>query len=85
MTEIVDYEHLEPIPTSYAFAGIVLSVAFFQTLSQILPQVGYPKAVGREDYWRWRNLVVSWTHALIVAVWDIIWYVECILLVAEIL
>ena len=74
MAEVVDYERLEPIPASYACAGIVLSIAFFQTLNQTVLRGGCPKAVGRENYWKWRNLVVSWMHALIVGVWDISWY-----------
>jgi len=77
MSKIVDYERLEPIPASYGYAGIVLSVAFFQTLNQVVLRIGCPKAVGRENYWKWRNLVVSWMHALIVGVWDITWYVGC--------
>jgi len=78
MSKVVDYEYerLEPIPASYGCAGIVLSVAFFQTLNQTVLRVGSPKAVGRENYWKWRNLVVSWMHALIVGVWDITWYVD---------
>jgi len=75
MAEIVDYERLEPIPASYGCAGIVLSIAFFQTLNQTLLRGGSPKAVGRDNYWKWRNLVVSWVHALIVGIWDITWYV----------
>jgi len=75
MPEIVDYERLEPIPASYGCAGIVLSIAFFQTVNQTVLRVGSPKAVGRDNYWKWRNLVVSWLHALIVGVWDITWYV----------
>jgi len=73
MPETVDYEYerLEPIPASYGYAGIVLSVAFFQTLNQTVLRVGSPKAVGRDNYWKWRNTVVSWMHALIVGVWDI--------------
>lgn len=71
MPETVDYERLEPIPASYGCAGIVLSIAFFQTLNQTVLRGGCPKAVGRENYWKWRNLVVSWIHALIVGVWDI--------------
>ena len=79
MAEVVDYERLEPIPASYGCAGIVLSIAFFQTLNQTVLRGGCPKAVGRENYWKWRNLVVSWMHALIVGVWDISWYVgQCV-------
>ena len=83
MSKIVDYERLEPIPASYGYAGIVLSVAFFQTLNQTVLRIGCPKAVGRENYWKWRNLVVSWMHALIVGVWDITWYVGRLMLVAD--
>jgi len=75
MAEVYEYERLEPIPASYGWAGIVLSIAFFQTLNQTVLRAGCPKAVGRENYWKWRNLVVSWTHAIIVGVWDITWYV----------
>ena len=83
MSKIVDYEHLEPIPASYGYAGIVLSVAFFQTLNQTVLRIGCPKAVGRENHWKWRNLVVSWMHALIVGIWDITWYVGCFVLAAD--
>ena len=74
MPEIVDYDRLEPIPASYGCAWVVLSIAFFQTLNQT---VLCPKAVGQNNnYWKWRNLVVSWLHAVIVGVWDITWYVK---------
>jgi len=76
MTEEADYESLEPIAASYGCAGIVLSIAFFQTLNQTVMRIGSPKAVGRENYWKWRNLVVSWMHALIVGIWDITWCVS---------
>lgn len=81
----VDFDRpapLGPIPVVYGYAGILLSVCFFQSLNQIvLRLVGCPKTVGRENVWKWRNLVVSWTHALIVGVWDLtcfFWYPELV-------
>jgi len=74
ISQVVDYERLEPIPASYGVAGIILSIAFFQTLNQTVLWIGCPRAVGRDNaYWKWRNLGVSWVHALIVGVWDITW------------
>lgn len=62
---------LAPIPASYGYAGILLSVCFFQSLNQLIVWIGCPRSVGRENVWKWRNLVVSWTHAVIVGIWDI--------------
>ena len=52
------------------------AIAFFQGLNYVVMRCGNPKAVRSDvDPWRWRNLFISWVHAAIVGVWDILWYV----------
>lgn len=81
-----NYEHLEPIPFAYGFGWIVSSVILFQTLNEILkrsyhaskatPGVGEDAKAGvkaDDDLWKWRNLLISWIHAVIVGTWDLSW------------
>lgn len=53
------------------------AIAFFHLLNVIIVTAGTPKSVSREvDPWRWKNLFISWFHAMIVGTWDILWYVH---------
>ncbi|XP_005102191.1 TLC domain-containing protein 2 [Aplysia californica] len=44
------------------------SMLFFQLVNWILKSKGPPKTL-KEDEWKWRNLYVSWVHALIISIW----------------
>jgi len=78
---LVNFELLEPIPLVYGYTGIAVSVVFFQSLNQFLLRFGSPRSVHVDEVWKWRNLFVSWVHALIVGTWDLSWLV-CLLPVA---
>ena len=60
------------IDSRYAYIGVLASAVAFQIANQILIVVGPPKSV-QTDEWKFRNLFISWIHALIVGIWDILW------------
>ena len=62
----------EEIGSRSAYIGVFLSAVAFQFANQILIITGPPKSVQTEE-WKFRNLFISWIHALIVGVWDILW------------
>lgn len=82
-----NYEHLERIPFAYGLGTIVSSLIFFQTLNEVLKRReatghrptaasssatgGRAREGGSDDPWKWRNLFISWIHALIVGTWDL--------------
>jgi len=76
---LVNFELLEPIPVVYGYTGVAVSVVFFQSLNQFLLQFGSPTSVRIDEMWKWRNLFVSWVHAVIVGTWDLSWLVWCML------
>ena len=73
MNEEYIWEGLEPVPTKYAYSGMVLTVVFFQILNKIVSGSHGPTKGNRPDYWKWKNLYISWIHACIVGIWDITW------------
>jgi len=77
-----NYEHLEPIPFVYGLGWIVSSVILFQTLNEILKRSYHASKAtpgieadtkASDDLWKWRNLLISWIHAVIVGTWDLSW------------
>ena len=62
----------EEIESRYAYIGVFLSAVAFQIANQILIITGPPKSVQTEE-WKFRNLFISWIHALIIGIWDILW------------
>ena len=72
--KITSFNVHEEIESRYAYTGVFLSAVAFQIANQILIITGPPKSVETEE-WKFRNLFISWVHALIVGVWDILWYV----------
>lgn len=72
-----NYEHLERIPFVYGAAIISSSVILFQTLNEILKRCYRSSSAtgvagrGGDDPWKWRNLFISWVHAIIVGTWDL--------------
>ena len=69
------FEHLEPIPAKYGYTGMLLSIFFFQILNKIVSGYGPPKSM-QTEVWKWKNLFVSWIHAVICGIWDLLWYVS---------
>ncbi|KAK3083911.1 hypothetical protein FSP39_005200 [Pinctada imbricata] len=68
------------IDTRHGYYMMFSSMLFFQLLNWTVARVGSPKSV-REDPWRWKNLFISWFHALICGTWDLL----CFVLYPEIL
>ncbi|THD24480.1 putative transmembrane protein 56 [Fasciola hepatica] len=69
------HSSLPPPETKFGVICTVLSIIAFKTLDNALKSVTPPEAIlskGPEQIWRWRNMVVSWVHALLVGTWDIL-------------
>ncbi|ESP00987.1 hypothetical protein LOTGIDRAFT_172917 [Lottia gigantea] len=69
-------ENLNSSPTNFWHGQYVMfgSIVFFQIVNIVVQKIGKPKSV-REDSWRWTNLVVSWVHAMIISIWDIVCFI----------
>jgi len=65
------YDALPPVPVKYGLSVIISSVIGFHILNEIVVKVGVPNTVEAKDTWKYRNLVISWIHALVVGVWDL--------------
>ena len=62
-----------PDQSAYFGAGVMISsILFFLSLNLLVTVIGAPTYI-RADFWKWRNLLISWIHALIVGIWDILW------------
>ena len=72
--EIYKWDSLEPVPVKYAYSGMILTVVFFQILNKIVGN-GNGSNGSKIDakFWKWKNLYISWIHAVIVGLWDISW------------
>lgn len=55
-----------------AFLAVVFSVVFFRISNLIVAKFIQPPLRAASDPWRWRNLFVSWIHAILCGCWDII-------------
>lgn len=56
-----------------AFLVVVFSVVFFRISNLIVAKFIEPPPSAINDPWRWRNLFVSWIHAILCGSWDIMW------------
>lgn len=60
----------------------VLSTVFFYILAEILNKIGKPNFVASDaEFWRWRNILISWVHGVLCGVWDflcVVWYPDCL-------
>ncbi|CAG5135365.1 unnamed protein product [Candidula unifasciata] len=66
-----DFSQLrEAVSVTHGQYLIVASVLFFQLVNLLVKSYGPPKSV-TDDEWKWRNLVVSWVHAMIASLWVI--------------
>ncbi|PAA89009.1 hypothetical protein BOX15_Mlig017238g1 [Macrostomum lignano] len=59
--------------------GVMIgTIIFFNILNRIVSYIGVPVAVVKhavnkeEEAWKWKNLLLSWIHAFIVGLWDIL-------------
>lgn len=67
-TAAVDLGPLDGVDCSYGTYGMLVVVVLFQFINWILKFVGPPKSL-RDDEWKWRNLAISWLHALVCIFW----------------
>ncbi|BFZ19115.1 hypothetical protein BsWGS_22154 [Bradybaena similaris] len=66
-----DFSQLrESVSVTHGQYLMFASVLFFQLLNLLVKSYGPPKSVTDEE-WKWRNLLVSWVHAVIASVWVI--------------
>ena len=68
-TESLASVPFERIPPRYGMSAVLASMVFFQILNKL---VGTPKSIETE-VWKWKNLFISWVHAVIIGVWDLTW------------
>lgn len=78
-TETEVFEHLEPIHVGYGIVTIISAMAFFQLINKLIISatgLGDEKSIiaaaSSRKEWQKRNLLISWMHAFIVSVWDIL-------------
>ncbi|XP_074642616.1 TLC domain-containing protein 2-like [Tubulanus polymorphus] len=69
MRTIADYD--QQLIAKYGIFTLLFSMLFFHILKTIVNFYGAPKVVPDKDEWRWKNLFVSWIHALIVGSWNL--------------
>ncbi|XP_033747279.1 TLC domain-containing protein 2-like [Pecten maximus] len=60
----------EDIDMMHGYYMMFGTVTLFTGLNLVITRLGTPKTV-REDPWRWKNIVISWIHALVCSIWDI--------------
>ncbi|PAA62921.1 hypothetical protein BOX15_Mlig025937g2 [Macrostomum lignano] len=58
------------------FCAALFTIAIFGLLNQILTVIGPPRIIvhrakNQEELWKWKNLLLSWIHALIIGIWDL--------------
>ncbi|CAL1544592.1 unnamed protein product [Lymnaea stagnalis] len=61
----------DSIELRHGLIFIFATISFFNLLNWIIKSYGPPKSL-KEEEWKWRNLYVSWVHALITSVWVIL-------------
>ncbi|KAH9525450.1 TLC domain-containing protein 2 [Bulinus truncatus] len=49
---------------------IIGTISFFNFVNWVVKFIGPPKTLNDEE-WKWRNLYVSWVHALITSIWTL--------------
>lgn len=56
----------------------VLSTLSFYSIGEVLTRFGKPTYVATDvEFWKWRNIVISWIHGIVCGLWDflcIVWY-----------
>ena len=67
---------LEPIPQFYGCFGVVATVAFFRGANVLVSKFNKPQGLTVE-FWRFKNLYISWIHAIVTGLWSLLRYVQC--------
>lgn len=54
----------------------VLSTLSFYSIGEVLTRFGKPTYVATDvEFWKWRNIVISWIHGIVCGLWDFLWFV----------
>ncbi|KAL3856345.1 hypothetical protein ACJMK2_011114 [Sinanodonta woodiana] len=69
------YTGSDAVELKYGYLAMISSYIFFQILNVIVYLIGPPKVVSKVSEDRWRNLFISWFHALICGTWDILCFI----------
>ena len=51
--------------------GVFVVVLLFQFVNWVIKSVGPPKSLRDDGEWKWRNLTISWLHALVCVAWSV--------------
>lgn len=70
------YKDLEPISRLHCLLGVGTSFIFFWCINIYLQWAGPPKNVGTKDIWKWKNIQISFIHAVIIGIWNLSWYAK---------
>ncbi|XP_022343460.2 TLC domain-containing protein 2-like [Crassostrea virginica] len=73
MNELLSQSH--DVDQRMAVLMIVCSVSFFGLLNISLSKAITPPKSATHDPWRWRNLCVSWIHAILCGCWDLVCFI----------
>jgi hypothetical protein len=69
--------NVEPIAIDvrYGYYGMFGTILFFQVLNKFVSYVGAPSFVHHRpnEFWKFRNLFISWVHAFIAGSWTLYW------------
>lgn len=60
----------------HGFICVTLSFFVFKFINENLKKLQPPvhmKINDKINLWRWRNLLVSFLHSLLIGIWDILW------------
>nr|CAH8829759.1 unnamed protein product [Trichobilharzia regenti] len=72
----MSWHALLPLPGVWCgIASIGFSIIFFSFLDYVLRGVHPPIVVeckGALAVWKWRNMIISWFHAVVIGTWDIL-------------
>jgi len=71
--EFESFELLEPIPTVYGYAGALVSFLVFLCVRPAVQRYAIPDSVSERNRWKWRNILISWCHSVVVGAWVISW------------
>ncbi|KAI8783046.1 TLC domain-containing protein 2-like [Biomphalaria glabrata] len=60
----------ESVELRHGLMFIIGTISFFNLVNWIVKSYGPPKSL-KDEEWKWRNLYVSWVHALITSLWTL--------------
>lgn len=74
-TELIG-DGIESVHVWQAYVMCAVTTVMFYILGEILDRLGKPKCVAPEvEFWKWRNITISWIHGVICGTWVILWQV----------